>query len=166
MQKTKQGGTMIVILNNIRSSENVGSIFRTADAAGVSKIYLVGYTPAPTDKFGRKNTRLSKAALGAEEFVKWDKLKSLKSASLKVKKKGYKIIGVEQAKNSIYYRKIKTSRLSTPVSGLALVFGNEVEGLSKKELELCDLIAEIPMKGKKESLNVAVSAGIILFSLI
>jgi tRNA G18 (ribose-2'-O)-methylase SpoU len=155
---------MIVILNNIRSSENVGSIFRTADAAGVEKIILCGYTPAPTDRFGRKNTKLSKAALGAEEFVKWEKVKSLKSASLKVKKEGCKIIGVEQSPKSIDYRKIKKSCLSTPASDFALVFGNEVSGLSKKDLELCDMVAEIPMKGKKESLNVAVAAGIVLFA--
>jgi 23S rRNA (guanosine2251-2'-O)-methyltransferase len=157
---------MIVILNNIRSSENVGSIFRTADAAGVSKILLVGYTPAPTDKFGRKNTRLSKASLGAEQFVSWEKIYTLSTAVKSVKKEGYKVIGVEQSPNSIDYRKIKSSRLRTPISYLALVFGNEVDGLSKKDLSLCDLVAEIPMKGRKESLNVAVAAGIVLFSFI
>jgi 23S rRNA (guanosine2251-2'-O)-methyltransferase len=160
---------MIVILNNIRSNENVGSIFRTADAAGVGKVVLVGYTPAPVDKFGRKNRKLSKAALGAEEFIEWEKFKSLKSASLKVREEGYKIIAVEQNINSIDYKSVK-SKVNLPAgkagnAKLALVFGNEVDGLSKKDLELCDLVAEIPMKGKKESLNVAVAAGVVLFSL-
>jgi 23S rRNA (guanosine2251-2'-O)-methyltransferase len=164
---------MIVILNNIRSSENVGSIFRTADAAGVEKIILCGYTPAPVDKFGRKNSKLSKAALGAEEFIAWEKFKSLKGASEKLRKEKYKIVAIEQDEKSVDYRKIKNSKLvsrnpASPAGGskLALVFGNEVEGLSKRDLELCDVIAEIPMKGKKESLNVAVSAGIALFGLI
>lgn len=166
MQKTK----IIVILNNIRSSENVGSIFRTADAAGIEKIILCGYTPAPIDKFGRKNSKLSKAALGAEDFVKWEKVGTLKKAVQELKNgkmEKWKIIGIEQNKKSVNYRELKKIlNLKSRIINLALVFGNEVSGLSKKDLELCDLIAEIPMKGRKESLNVSVSAGIVLFSLI
>lgn len=166
----------VVILNNIRSNENVGSIFRTADAAGVSKIILTGYTPAPIDKFGRKNKALSKSALGAEEFVEWEKVSTLKKAILKLKKEKkekFKIIAVEQSPKSKNYKLIAKS------SKLAFVFGNEVTGLSKNDLKLCDEIIEIPMKGfmvrqahhpyntksGKESLNVAVSVGIVLFSL-
>ena len=151
---------MVVILNNIRSNENVGSIFRTCDAAGVSKIILVGYTPAPLDRFGRENRGLTKAALGAEKFVKWEKSETLKEAVLKIKKDNFKIIGIEQSKDSINY-----SLLSND-SNLALIFGNEVDGLSGEDLKLCDAVAQIPMLGQKESLNVAVSVGIVLYSLL
>lgn len=152
---------IIVILNNIRSNENVGSIFRTCDAVGVSKIILCGYAPAPIDRFGRENKRLTKAALGAEKFVAWQQVESLKSASLKLKKEKFKIIGIEQNKKAIDYRKIKKDK----TKNIALVFGNEVDGLLKEDLKLCDQVAEIHMKGKKESLNVAVAVGIVLFSL-
>src|SRR3989344_3053730 len=149
---------IVVMLDNIRSNENVGSIFRTSDAAGVSKIYLVGITPAPLDRFNRVNKRLAKAALGAEKTVGWEQVESFKSASLKVKKEGFKIVGVEQDKKAKDYKLLSNSY------NLAFVFGNEVDGLSKEDIELCDEIVEIPMKGKKESLNVAVAAGIILFN--
>ena len=170
---------IIVILNNIRSSENVGSIFRTCDAAGVSKIILAGYTPAPVDRFGRENKGLAKAALGAEKFVKWEKTKNLSEAIRNLQNsfsasKNFVIIGIEQAEGAIDYRKIKNPpasqaralRAGNKIKNVALVFGNEVEGLSKEDLELCDIVAQIPMRGKKESLNVAVCAGIVLYSLI
>lgn len=156
---------IIVILNNIRSNENVGSIFRTCDAAHVSKIILAGYTPAPIDRFGRENRGLSKASLGAEKFVEWEKVEDLNLIIERLKIENYKIIGIEQDKKAINYKLLK-SKLVTHNSKLALVFGNEVEGLSKEDLKLCDVIAELPMLGKKESLNVAVVAGIILYSLI
>jgi len=148
-----------LILNNIRSNENVGSIFRTADAAGVYKIYICGYTPAPIDRFGRINKALSKAALGAEKFVKWQKVKNLKGIIERLKNEKSKVVAVEQSPKS------KNYRLLSKIYNLALVFGNEVTGLSKKDLSLCDTIIEIPMRGEKESLNVAVTAGIILFQL-
>lgn len=154
----------VLILNNIRSSENVGSIFRTADAFGVKKIYLCGYTPSPLDRFNRKNTKLTKASLGAEEFVVWEKCENLKDTLVKLG--GFSIVGVEQGKNSIDYREIKNSKLLASSSKLALVFGNETEGLSEEDLKLCDIVAEIPMHGKKESLNVAVSVGVVLSSLV
>ena len=142
----------IVILNNIRSNENVGSIFRTCDAVGVSKIYLVGITPAPLDRFNRVNTGLTKASLGAEKSVEWEKIESLgevirklNPTSLKLRgTKEFKIVGIEQDKKSIDYRDIKQSVASR--EHLALVFGNEVEGLSKEDLKLCDEIIEIPMQ--------------------
>ena len=104
---------MIVILHNIRSAENVGSIFRTADAIGAEKIYLLGYTPAPIDEFGRQRQKLIKASLGAEKFIPWKKIKSVKPLITKIKKEGYKIFAIEQDKKSIpYYRlKTKNSRL-------------------------------------------------------
>ncbi|NLE07249.1 MAG: RNA methyltransferase [Parcubacteria group bacterium] len=154
----------VVILNNIRSNENVGSIFRTADGAGVSKIILCGYTPAPLDRFGRENKGLVKASLGAEKSVVWEKFENLKEAIKNARSKNFVIVGVEQDKQAIDYRKIK--QIATNNQHLALVFGNEVEGLSKTDLKLCDVVAELPMKGKKESLNVSVCAGIVLYSLI
>ncbi|MEK7117416.1 MAG: TrmH family RNA methyltransferase, partial [Patescibacteria group bacterium] len=129
---------IVLILNNIRSSENVGSIFRTADAAGVYKIYICGYTPAPTDKFGRVNKALAKASLGAEKFVEWEKAKNLKSLISNLKTEKFKIIGVEQSPKSKNYKLLTTN------ANLAFVFGNEVKGLSKKDLSLCDQIVEIP----------------------
>jgi tRNA G18 (ribose-2'-O)-methylase SpoU len=157
---------IIVILNNIRSNENVGSIFRTCDAAGVSKIILVGYTPAPIDRFGRGNKGLTKASLGAEKFVKWEKIENLKEAIsiLQNSSKNFIIIGVEQNKKAIDYKRIKQQVASN--KHLALVFGNEVDGLSEADLRLCDVVTELPMLGHKESLNVAVCAGIVLYSLI
>ena len=155
---------IVLILNNIRSNENVGSIFRTADAAGVSKIVLCGYTPMPLDRFGRENKKLSKVSLGAEKFVEWEKAESLKSASEKLRKDNFKIIGVEQDKKAIDYKKIKRRVVGSQY--LALVFGNEVRGLSKEDLGLCDLVIEIPMKGKKESLNVSVAVGIVLYEIL
>ena len=155
---------IVLILNNIRSNENVGSIFRTADAAGVSKIVLCGYTPMPLDRFGRENKKLSKVSLGAEKFVEWEKAESLKSASEKLRKDNFKIIGVEQDKKAIDYKKIKRQVVGSQY--LALVFGNEVGGLSKEDLKLCDLVVEIPMGGKKESLNVSVAVGIVLYEIL
>lgn len=154
---------LVVILNNIRSNENVGSIFRTADATSVSKIFLVGYTPAPIDRFGRENSGLIKASLGAEKSVTWEKVSSLEEVVEKLKNEGFKIVGIEQSSNSLDYKKIRSPLDS---NNLALIFGNEVEGLSKKDLDLCDLVVEIPMYGKKESLNVSVSVGVIIYSLI
>src|ERR1035437_10061101 len=93
----------ILILNDIRSVENVGAMFRTADAAGISKIYLIGYTPTPLDRFGRKRKDLAKSALGAEEFVPWEQKKTISSLIAKLKKDKFKTIAIEQAKNSIDY---------------------------------------------------------------
>jgi len=155
---------IILILNNIRSNENVGSIFRTSDATGVSKIILCGYTPAPVDRFGRENRGLTKASLGAEKNIKWEKVESINLIIEKLKKEEFKIIGIEQDKAAIDYRKIKQQVASS--QHLAIVFGNEVGGLSKEDLKLCDIVAELPMLGRKESLNVSVCAGVVLYSLI
>ena len=146
-----------VILHDIRSSENVGSIFRTADAAGVSRIYLTGYTPAPEDRFKRKNTKLSKAALGAEETVPWEHADILELIS-RLKKEGITVVAVEQAPRAHPYT-------DAPAGGaIAFILGNEVDGVPQDILDACDEIVEIPMHGKKESLNVSVAAGIILFN--
>ncbi len=149
-----------VLLHNIRSSHNVGSIFRTADAAGVSKIFLSGYTPIPTDKFGKAEGNIAKTALGAEKTLSWEYVRLPMWNIQKMKLKGVQIIAIEQAKNSIDYKKVK---IKYPV--LFLV-GNEVKGLSPSILKKCDVVAEIPMKGKKESLNVSVSFGVAIFRML
>ncbi|MFH1192351.1 MAG: TrmH family RNA methyltransferase [bacterium] len=150
----------IVILHNIRSVENVGAMFRTADAAGINKIYLTGYTPTPLDRFGRKRGDLAKSALGAEEFVKWEQKKNVSSLLTILKKGNFLIIGIEQAKNSVDYKKVKLKNKNV------FIVGAEVTGIPKNILEKCDIIAEIPMHGKKESLNVSVALGIVLFRIL
>lgn len=146
-----------LILHDIRSSENVGSMFRTADAAGVVKIYLTGYTPAPLDRFKRKNSKLAKAALGAEETVLWDRAENVGELIEKMKSEGIAVFAVEQDSQSISYEKAKIPER------VAFIMGNEVAGVSKNILDMCDGILEIPMRGEKESLNVSVAAGIVLF---
>lgn len=150
----------ILILNNIRSVENVGAMFRTADAGGVDKIYLVGYTPAPIDRFGRKRNDLAKSALGAEEFVPYESVKTILPLIKKLKKDGFQIIAIEQDEKSVDYKKVKVQIKN------AFIVGTEVTGIPKEVLKQCDVIAEIPMLGKKESLNVSVSLGIALFRIL
>jgi 23S rRNA (guanosine2251-2'-O)-methyltransferase len=150
----------ILILDNIRSVENTGSIFRTADGLGVERIYLVGTTPTPLDRFGRKRSDLSKVSLGAEETVPWEYAKEISPVLTRLKEAGYQIIALEQSEHSEYLQNFK------PKGKFALVVGNEVEGVSKVALEMSDVILEIEMKGEKESLNVSVSAGIALYSLL
>jgi tRNA G18 (ribose-2'-O)-methylase SpoU len=144
----------VVVLDNIRSIHNVGSIFRTADALGIDKIYLCGTTPTPTDRFGRKRKDLAKVALGAEEYLDWEYFEKTEDVIKKLKKEKIKIIAIEQDKKSQNINKIKIAKK------YAIVMGNEVDGIAKNVLDLCDVIAEIPMKGKKESLNVGVAFGI------
>ncbi len=150
----------ILILHNIRSVENVGAMFRTADAAGINKIYLTGYTPAPLDRFGRKRGDLAKSALGAEEFVKWEHKKTIFPLLAKLKKDNFLIIGLEQNKNSVDYKKVKLQNSNV------FIMGPEVTGIPKNILKKCNIIAEIPMRGKKESLNVSVACGIALFRML
>jgi 23S rRNA (guanosine2251-2'-O)-methyltransferase len=152
---------MDLILHNIRSVHNVGSIFRTADAVGVSKIILSGYTPLPTDRFGNRRKDFAKVSLGAEKTVAWEQTKSLAAAIKKLCKVNFYIVAVEQDKNSTPLFKFKSPKNKE----LVLVLGNEVRGLSKPALALCDAIVEIPMRGKKESLNVSVAAGIAMYVL-
>ncbi len=149
-----------IILHNIRSVYHVGAIFRTADAAGISKIYLCGYTPTPLDRFGRKRKDFAKSALGAEKSVKWEHCKQVGSLIKKLKKERVFVVGVELSEDSLDYKKIK------PKYPIAFLFGNEVKGISKQILKRCDVVAEIKMRGEKESLNVSVSLGIALFRIL
>jgi len=150
----------VLVLDNIRSVENVGSLFRTAECFGVEQIVLIGTTPAPLDRFGRKRADFAKVALGAEELVPWTHAQSIAEALENLKKEHYAIIALEQDK-----RAILMSDCGVPKK-LALVLGNEVEGVSKAALDAADKIVEIEMRGTKESLNVAVAGGIALFTLL
>lgn len=148
-----------VLLHDIRSTHNVGSIFRTADAAGVSRVYLTGYTPTPTDRFGRMRKDIAKTALGAERFLPWEHHASPSRLISTLKKEGWHIVGVEQDARARDYRKFKAK------GKIVFVLGNEVLGIPKAVRKKCDTLIEIPMHGKKESLNVSVAAGVILFSV-
>jgi 23S rRNA (guanosine2251-2'-O)-methyltransferase len=149
-----------LILLDIRSAENVGALFRTADASGVSKIFLIGTTPAPVDRFGRARNDIAKSALGAEKTIFFEYRKSVGPLLKKLKKDKVQIIAIEQSTDSVDYKKVKAK---CPV---AFIVGNEVSGIPDAVLKKCDVVAEIPMLGKKESLNVSVSAGIALFRIL
>jgi len=149
--------SLYVVLDNVRSAHNVGSFFRTADGAGVTKIYLCGYTPLPKDRFGRARNDIKKAALGAEETVPWEHVDSVEECIRTLQKEGVTVVAVEQTETAIPYTGMERD------SATACVFGNEVEGVSPSVLASSDSVVVIPMHGKKESLNVAVAGGIILF---
>lgn len=148
---------LVLILHNIRSIFNVGSIFRTADAFGVKKVYLTGYTPDPAQK----------TALGAEKYVEYEKLsafggKNIQKLIRQLKTDGFFIVSLEQAKKSISIQGFSKRKIKK----LALILGNEVRGIPKSVLKNSDAIIEIPMRGKKESLNVSVAAGVALYAII
>jgi tRNA G18 (ribose-2'-O)-methylase SpoU len=151
---------VVVILDNIRSIHNVGSIFRTSDALGVSEIILCGTTPAPKDRFGRERKDIAKVALGAEKSIAWKYEPETLSVVKKLKKANYQIIAVEQAENSVDYKKVR------PKEKAVFIMGEEVKGISPEILKLADVVAEIPMRGMKESLNVSVAFGVALFRIL
>ena len=158
--KTRENGARdsIVVLEDVRSVHNVGAIFRTAEAVGVSRIYLCGVSPAPFDRFGRARKDFAKTALGAEKIVAWEQVKDAGAIIRRLKKDGYFICAIEQTSRSVDFREIPDKKK------IVYIFGNEVAGVSKKVLDTADLVADIPMRGRKESLNVSVAVGIILFS--
>lgn len=155
---------MIVILDNIRSVYNVGAIFRTADAVGVSEACLCGITPEPVDKWGKTRTDFTKVSLGAEDYILWKTYSSTVRLIGKLKKTGYIILAIEQARNSKPYYDVHLTE--TELQQTALVVGSEIRGLPKSILKKADEILEIPMFGKKESLNVAIAFGIVSFGLV
>ncbi|MFA5937439.1 MAG: TrmH family RNA methyltransferase [Candidatus Paceibacterota bacterium] len=150
----------ILIIHDIRSVTNVGAMFRTADAVGINKIYLTGFTPTPLDRFGNIRKDLTKSALGAEKFIPWEYKKNTQSLLNKLKREKYFIIGIEQDKKSVDYKKVKLQTKNV------FIVGAEVTGIPKNVLAKCDVIAEIPMRGKKESLNVSVACGVALFRIL
>lgn len=156
----KENYKIYIVLDNVRSIHNVGSIFRTADCAGVSKIYICGVTPSPIDRFGRKRPAFHKVALGAEDNVVCEYYKRTEQALAVLKREGVKIVAVEQADNTMSFKDYTVNE------DTAFVFGAEVEGVSIDVLKKCNEIIEIPMQGQKESLNVSVSVGVILFNFL
>ncbi len=154
------GKNFYVICDNIRSLENIGSIFRTSDALGAAKIYLCGISgKMPAWETGL-HKKIAKTALGAEKTVLFEYCKSTSILIDKLKKSKINIIALEQSKKAIEYTKFK------PKFPLALIVGNEVEGVSKKILKKCDKIIFLPMLGKKESLNVSVAFGVAGYNII
>ncbi len=149
---------MIAVVHNLRSLHNVGSIFRTADAAGIEKLFLTGYTPAPTDRFGLTRSAIKKVALGAEQNVVWEKFVSASKLLAKLRRENFRILALEQATHSQPLANYRSSKKM--LKKTAIVVGNEIQGLSHAILKMCDVVLEIPMLGKKESLNVSVAFGI------
>ena len=149
----------ILIAHNIRSLHNVGSLFRTADSLGVSKIYLTGYTGTPP------NSKIDKVALGAEKFVQWEYHQSPVRLINQLRKNnpGLTIVALE---NNIRSKKLIKLDKFKPKFPLALIIGEEVKGVSKKLLSFSDQIVEIPMRGEKESLNVSVAFGIAAYAML
>ena len=145
---------IIVVLDNIRSMHNVGSVFRTSDAFLIEAICLCGYTPQPPHR------DIHKTALGATETVDWIHFATTAEAVLQLKERGYKILAVEQAEGSISLEKFPVKN-----EPIAVIFGNEVEGVDDGLLPLCDGCIEIPQLGMKHSLNISVAAGIVLWKL-
>mgnify|MGYP002622730935 CR=1 FL=1 len=143
----------IVILENIRSAHNVGAIFRTADGAGSTKIFLVGYTPTPTDRFGRAQPEIKKTSLGASDYVPWEYHETIKTVRTALA--GVPLIAVEQTKDAVPYTEYQGN-------DAAFIFGNEVEGVSAAAIAAADRTIHVPMSGQKESLNLATTAAICL----
>ena len=144
---------VIIVLDNIRSMENVGSFFRTADAFRIETIYLCGITARPPHR------EIHKTALGADESVAWQYFATTAEACEHLKDMGYRIFAVEQVEGSIMLDEFNTPEKS------AYIFGNEVDGVDDAVLNYCEQAVEIPQKGTKHSLNVSVSAGIVMFHL-
>ncbi|MDR3559435.1 MAG: RNA methyltransferase [Candidatus Pacebacteria bacterium] len=156
---------LYVIVHNVRSAHNVGAIFRTADGLGVEGMYLTGYTPAPY----RENEapystdaqkRMSKTALGAEKFVPWEKRVDIFSLISDLKKQGFQIISLELAPESVDIRKFQ------PDFQCALIVGTETTGIDNAILAASDAVVSIPMRGRKESFNVSVAAGIAMYEIL
>jgi len=160
VRHNKRMKEVVAVLHNIRSIHNVGSIFRTADGAGIRKLYLCGITPTPLDRFGKTRPDFQKVSLGAERSVSWEHTSTTGRAIKKLKREGYKIIAIEQTAGSVDCARYKSVNGRT-----ALVIGNEVRGLTPSVIKESDVVLEIPMRGEKESLNVSVAFGIVAYQL-
>lgn len=146
---------VIVVLENIRSAYNVGSIFRTADAFLLQSIYICGYTAFPPHK------EIKKTALGADESVTWKHFKNVAEAIEEIRAEGFKVYAIEQAIDSW-----KLGSFETEEDKIAVILGNEVTGVEQSTIALCDGVIEIPQLGMKHSLNVATAAGVVLWELV
>jgi 23S rRNA (guanosine2251-2'-O)-methyltransferase len=145
---------IVVVLDNVRSMNNVGSVFRTCDGFAIEKLYLCGFTPQPPHR------DIQKTALGATETVAWQHMEHTTDALQYLKNEGYQIFAIEQVTDSMMLQNLEKTN-----SKLAVVFGNEVEGVSTEALALCDGAIEIPQAGTKHSFNISVAAGIVLWKL-
>ena len=146
---------LIIILDDIRSLNNIGSVFRTSDAFLIEKIYLCGITATPPNK------EIHKTALGATETVAWEYAENVQEAIQNLKKEKVRVYAIEQVENSIFLQDFAIEKEIK----YALVFGNEVFGVNQEAIELCDGTIEIPQLGTKHSLNISVSAGIVIWDL-
>jgi tRNA G18 (ribose-2'-O)-methylase SpoU len=146
---------LIVILDNVRSLNNIGSVFRTSDAFLVEAIYLCGITATPPD------AEIHKTALGAEDSVAWRYFEHTEDAVNVLKEKGYIIYAVEQAENSIMLDKLKMDKAKK----YAIILGNEVKGVRQQIVDMCDYCIEIPQFGTKHSLNVSVATGVVVWEI-
>lgn len=147
---------VVIVLDNIRSQNNVGSVFRTSDAFRIEKIFLCGITSTP------ENREVHKTALGAEDAVSWEYQKDTLAVIQQLKATGYQIFSVEQAENSISLENFNID----PNQKYALIFGNEVKGVQQEVIDFSDGCIEIPQFGTKHSFNIAVTAGIVLWQII
>lgn len=145
-----------IILHDVRSMHNVGAVFRNADAFGVKKIWLSGFTPEPP------RPEITKTAIGAEEFVEWQSVKNIAALVKELKKKNYLVIGLEQTDSSI----LMTEYEPPSDKNICLIFGNEVTGMDEEVMKLVDDFLEIPQYGHKHSLNVSVATGISLYAFL
>ena len=145
---------VIIVLENVRSAYNVGSVFRTGDAFLIEAIYLAGYTARPPHK------EIKKTALGAEETVNWRHFTTASLAVRELKENGYKVFAIEQVVNSISLEKTGVTDKT------ALIFGNEVSGIEQSTIALCDGCIEIPQLGMKHSLNIATAVGVVLWEIV
>lgn len=153
--KNAEKSPLVVVLDNVRSLNNVGSVFRTADAFLIEEVILCGVTGTPPNK------EIEKTALGATSTVKWTYAKTTLEALHTLKEKNYTLYAVEQAQNSLGLGQVNYKGKKT-----ALVFGNEVYGVEQEVVNVCDAVIEIPQAGSKHSLNIAVSVGIVLWELL
>lgn len=153
----------MIILHNVRSALNVGAILRTADGCGVDHVYLTGFTAAPHDGVKAYMTqgekRIAKTALGAQNSIRWTHKSVIDDVFKALKCDGFTIAALEQSEMSVDYKAFE------PETPLALVLGNEPDGIDQQTLEQCGIIIDIPMRGSKESLNVAVAAGIAMYEI-
>jgi len=147
---------VIVVLENIRSAYNVGSVFRTSDAFLVDAIYIIGYSAKPPHK------EIKKTALGAEETVTWKYFKTTAEAIGELRHEGYNVFAVEQAEGSFELQAASFG----PDQNVAVIFGNEVTGVEQSTILLCDGCIEIPQLGMKHSLNIATAVGVVLWELV
>lgn len=152
----------IAVLDNLRSVHNVGSIFRTCNAVGIEKIYLCGTTPTPLDNKGNRRKDFAKVALGAEDTVRWEYVEGALECVKKLQEEGVYIISLEQDLHSTDYKEVSIEGKKD----VAFVVGAEVDGVSHDVVKLSDVIAEIPMLGTKESLNVTIAFGVAVYRIL